>query len=160
MAVDGIARNAPSIRMGEMSVAETGYLRTLLGSCIGVALYDHRYKVAGLAHIVLPDSRGTIDTPGKYADTAIPLLIQQLEALVEKKLRLSAKIAGGSNMFATSATKSVGEQNITAIERLLDQRKIPIVARHLGGTQGRRMTIEVATGQVSIEVVGATSTEI
>ena len=31
----------PSIRMGEMAVArEDGVLRTLLGSCIGLALYD------------------------------------------------------------------------------------------------------------------------
>ena len=42
-----------SIRMGEMSVASDGeLLRTLLGSCIGLALYDRRRQVGGLAHIV------------------------------------------------------------------------------------------------------------
>ena len=28
-------------------------------------------RLGGLAHVVLPDSRGTLEQPGKYADTAI-----------------------------------------------------------------------------------------
>ena len=48
-----------SVRMGEMQVGGNGdTLRTLLGSCIGLALYDRRRKIGGLAHIVLPESRG------------------------------------------------------------------------------------------------------
>ena len=65
-----------SIRMGEMSVAADGVqLRTLLGSCVGLALHDRRHKVGGLAHIVLPRARGKTDRPGKFVDTAIPTLI-------------------------------------------------------------------------------------
>ena len=52
-----ITTTPPSIRMGEMAVAiNDGVLRTLLGSCIGLALYDQNRRVGGLAHVVLPDS--------------------------------------------------------------------------------------------------------
>lgn len=57
--MDRIMPAAPgSIRMGEMSVAmRGGLLRTLLGSCVGLALHDRCQQVGGLAHIVLPMHR-------------------------------------------------------------------------------------------------------
>ena len=48
---------------------ERGTLRTLLGSCVGLALYDRRLRVAGLAHIVMPRARGRQRADGKLVDT-------------------------------------------------------------------------------------------
>ncbi len=144
-----------SIRMGEMDVAKNlGVLRTLLGSCVGLALYDRRFKIAGLAHIVLPASRGSTDLPGKYVDTAIPLLVSEMEELAGSVLKPTAKIAGGANMFSTSAERTIGLQNIEASELLLARLQIPIVARHCGGEQGRRMLLDARTGRVVVEMVG------
>jgi chemotaxis protein CheD len=72
-----------------------------------------------------------------------------------ERLSLQAKIAGGANMFVTADTRgTIGAQNIAAVERLLDELRIPISARHCGGEQGRRMTLDVATGTVTIQIVG------
>ena len=150
-----------SLPMGELAVARTnGVLRTLLGSCLGLALYDSRLKVAGLGHIVLPASQGRNTTPGKYADTAVPELIRQMQALVsEERLKLRAKIAGGANMFVSAdSSNTIGAQNILAVERLLDELRIPIIGRHCGGELGRRMLLDATTGMVTIDVVGAEST--
>ena len=141
--------------MGEMAVCAGGKLRTLLGSCVGVALYDHKQGLGGLAHIVLPDSRGVSEMPGKYVDTAIPMLIDQLTKLSGGELRLRAKIAGGANMFSTKAVETIGDQNQSAIESLLQECGISVIARHCGGTQGRRMTLDTTSGEVFIEIVGA-----
>ena len=144
-----------SLRMGEMDVAcVDGKLRTLLGSCVGLALYDRRQRIGGLAHIVLPEARGKSQRPGKYVDTAIPLLVSQMRDVAESDLRLSAKIAGGASMFATSEAGNIGQQNVAACEDALKALRIPIVARHCGGEQGRRMTLEIANGNVVIEIVG------
>ncbi len=68
----------PSIRMGEIRVDGDGNtLHTLLGSCVGLALYDRQQKIGGLAHIVLPDSRGSEHRLGKYVNTAVPSLMDQ-----------------------------------------------------------------------------------
>jgi chemotaxis protein CheD len=142
--------------MGEIAVAaNSGVLRTLLGSCIGLALYDRRHKVGGLAHVVLPQSRGKDDPVGKFMDTAIPGLLREMEAVGGRRLRPEARIAGGANMFATTVTNTVGRQNIEACERLLQECGIPLVARHCGGEQGRRMKLDAGSGLVTIEIVGA-----
>ena len=132
-----------------------GELRTLLGSCIGLALYDRRRKIGGLAHIVLPQRERRTDRPGKFADTAIPALIEQMEELAGGELSLIAKMAGGASMFSTTAAGNIGAQNSEACEALLravadsDHRQ-GIVAAH----QGRRMVFDTATGRVVIEIVG------
>ncbi len=151
----------PSIRMGEMDVAiRDGVLRTLLGSCIGLALYDRKYKVAGLAHIVLPISRGRTELPGKFVDTAIPTLVKDMEARAGSALKPTARIAGGANMFSSAAERTIGLRNIEASERLLAELRIPVVARHCGGEQGRRMSLDSQTGRVVVEIVGCDPIEL
>ena len=150
-----------SIRMGEMSVANDGdLLRTLLGSCIGLALFDRQRKVGGLAHIVLPSARGKTDSPGKFADTAIPKLIEDMESLAGVELKLTAKMAGGACMFSKSAAANIGSQNTETCERLLGELGIPIVAKHCGGSKGRRMSLDTGNGRVVIEIVGQAPIEL
>ncbi len=145
----------PSIRMGEMSVAAAGEeLRTLIGSCIGLVLFDRRQRIGGLAHIVLPSSNGRSDRPGKFADTAIPMLIAEMRKLADGELKLTAKMAGGASMLTTPATRHIGLQNIESCQEQLAELRIPILAKHCGGRQGRRMLLDTSNGNVVIEVVG------
>lgn len=138
-----------------MSVANNGdSLRTLLGSCVGLSLYDRHLKIGGLAHIVLPSSKGKTDRPGKYVDTAVPTLIEKMERLAKNKLVLTAKIAGGASMFENSIAANIGGQNIQVCEELLRQLGIPIVGKHCAGNQGRRMSLNTSDGSVVIAIVG------
>jgi chemotaxis protein CheD len=144
-----------TVRMGEMRVdRDGGTLRTLLGSCVGLALYDRRRKIGGLAHIVLPDSRGKTDRPGKFVDLAIPALIEQMEKLAGEKLRLTARIAGGASMFATSTAGNIGQQNAESCRQTLSNLRIPVLASDCGGEKGRRMSFDTENGNVVIEIVG------
>ncbi|MFN7807004.1 MAG: chemotaxis protein CheD [Planctomycetaceae bacterium] len=147
----------PALRMGELAVCQKGdSLRTLLGSCLGVVLYDRRLKLGGLAHVVLPCGSGNAELPGKYANTAIPELLRRMRLLAKgETLRPVAKLVGGANMFNSSGSSAtIGEQNIQAVEKLLEEQKIPVVARHVGGEQGRRMLLDSATGLVTVEIAG------
>ncbi len=155
------ARDVSSLRMGEMDVG-TGdtFLKTLLGSCVGLALYDRSAGVGGLAHIVLPASRGHDGPAGKFVDTAIPELIDRIRQIGGQPSRLSAKLAGGASMFDTQSASAIGDQNVEAIREELSGRSIPVAAIHCGGTQGRRMTFWPAIGKVLIEIVGSESIEI
>ena len=151
----------PSIRMGEFSVSKgDGVLYTLVGSCIGLALYDGAHKVAGLAHVVLPKSRNSTDSSGKFVDTAIPALLRDMSRLARGAINPTARLTGGANMFATNAILTIGQQNIEASERILDEMGIPIVGGHCGGEKGRRVTLAAATGLITIEIVGADPIEL
>jgi chemotaxis receptor (MCP) glutamine deamidase CheD len=48
----------------------------------------------------------------------------------------------------------VGDLNVDALEKLLRQADIPIMARAVGGSRGRRMTLDIGSGQITIESVG------
>jgi chemotaxis protein CheD len=145
-----------AIGMGEIGSAhDTGVLRTFVGSCVGVALYNRRLKIACLAHIMLPESKGRSSQPGKFADTAIPEMLRQLKQLSHgQTVRWSAKMAGGAKMFAFQSGMTVGEQNILAVEQILGNLDIPLLGRCCGGTQGRRIALDVATGTMTIETMG------
>lgn len=149
------------VGMGEIEVVRGAFrLRTLLGSCIGLVLYDHRNQVGGLAHVVLPSSNGQTTTLGKYADTAIVEMLRQIEELGGRERQLSAKVTGGANMFATSGPMTIGDQNIAAVESILKKMCIPVIARDCGGKAGRRVAFEVDTGRVIVETVGSSPIEI
>jgi len=152
----------PSIRMGElMVIQDDGELRTLLGSCVGIALYDHSSKVGGLAHAVLPRSPGGDDvSEGRFVDTAAEALVRRMAELAGRPVRPTARIAGGAEMFKTSALVSIGAQNIEASEQVLAGMGIPIVDRHCGGKQGRRMSFDTGSGRITVEMVGQAPVEL
>jgi chemotaxis protein CheD len=149
-------------------VASPTRIRTLLGSCVGVVLYDRVARLGGLAHIVLPTARGSVDHPGKYADTAIPMLIADFDRRLGGKAqpRLIAKLVGGANMFQMdpgvreNSGLNIGRRNQEAIEQILNTLTIPIIARDMGGCTGRRLTLDTTSGMVTIRVPGGTDYEL
>lgn len=147
----GPAQKEFKVGMGDLAVmSESGILRTLLGSCIGLVLYDVVHRIGGLAHIVLPASNGDTTAPGKYADTALPALLIAMKQAGAQTNRVTAKLAGGANMFGTKA-RTIGDQNLDAIEGLLSRNGIHVVGKHCGGRYGRRLGFDVSSGTVMIE---------
>ncbi len=141
-------------------VLDPGTIMTIgLGSCIGIALYDKTLKVAGLAHIMLPDSTQfkVATNPMKFADLAIPLLIDKMEAKGCKKRNLTAKIAGGASMFNfsdKSIISDIGKRNSESVKKTLKEQGIPIIGEETGGDKGRTMILSATDGKVTLKVVG------
>lgn len=131
-----------------------------LGSCVGIAIRDPVTKVGGLAHIMLPDStaiRGGESNIPKFADTGIEELVRQMEALGAKRSRMTAKLAGGAMMFAfqnKSDLVRIGERNVEAARRKLEELQIPVLAADTGETYGRTVTFYPETGDYVIRAVG------
>lgn len=143
------------VRMADYAVGgEEHVLATLgLGSCIGISLYDRFKRVGGLVHIMLPENPGGKKTV-KYADTAIPFLISQLEKMGAQKRRLSAKIVGGAAMFKSesgNAVMQIGERNIEAVKKYLRKERIDIEASDVGKDYGRSMYFYLDDGRVEIK---------
>lgn len=146
-----------SVPIGRWAVAPAPTrIQTLLGSCVAVILYDRAGKLGALAHVVLPDSRGAADHPGKYADTAIPAMLAELRGRAGPAVngRLTARLVGGAAMFQTSQPVSIGTANREASERILAALGVPIVGRDLGGEAGRRVVFDTATGVLTIRTPG------
>ncbi|GHV33060.1 putative chemoreceptor glutamine deamidase CheD [Synergistales bacterium] len=137
-----------------------------LGSCIGLVIFDTMAKIAGMAHIMLPDSRGTkvIEKVGKFADTAVPTVIDEMIKKGASKSRMKAKIAGGAQMFAlpgvTTDFLSVGVRNVKETTSMLQKSGISLVASDTGGNKGRTVEFSTTTWMLAIKTLGKGKTEI
>jgi chemotaxis protein CheD len=130
-----------------------------LGSCIGIALFDSKKKIGGLSHIMLPDSTqfNKITNENKFADLAIPALIEKMIELGASKRNIKAKIAGGASMFNfsdKSMIMDIGKRNGISVKKVLSELTINLVSEDIGGNKGRTMILDVANGNVSIRTVG------
>lgn len=130
-----------------------------LGSCVGIVLYDPVKKLAGMVHVMLPDSTKIIhnENKAKFADTGINELLDRLVKLGASRSRITAKIAGGAQMFGfqnASDLLRVGEKNVEATKLQLQKLKIPILAQDTGANYGRTIEFYPETGELLIKSVG------
>jgi len=147
-----------AVRMGEIAVSASAaevLLSIGLGSCIGLALVDQRRGIAGLAHVMLPESIGAGGPPGKYADTAVPELLARTVALGAARTSLRAVLVGGAQMFALGGGNplDIGVRNEAAVRGLLAAERIPVVAAETRGANGRTIRV-VPGGAVTVKEAG------
>ncbi|WP_027414626.1 chemotaxis protein CheD [Aneurinibacillus terranovensis] len=152
--------NIVKVGMADLNIAKSpDRIRTTgLGSCVGVVLFDTTTKIGGMAHVMLPDSslsKGSVNI-AKYANTAIPKLIDDMEKAGASRYKLVAKLAGGAQMFAFSSgsdTMRIGPRNVEACKIALNSARIPILAEDTGGNCGRTIELDSGTGVLSIRTV-------
>lgn len=149
------------IGMADLNVCTSpNALTTLgLGSCVGVVLYDTTSKIAGMVHVMLPDSTKIKNNTNraKFADTGIDELLSHVIKLGGNRTRLIAKIAGGAQMFSFSSDNDmlrIGERNVEATKLRLKQLGIRLVAEDTGLNYGRTIEFYTATGELHIKSVG------
>jgi chemotaxis protein CheD len=96
-----------SVRMGERAISRGETLVCFgLGSCIGLVLVDRRRRLAGMAHIMLPEP----------AHAEVPALVGELVGAGALRPRIEAVIVGGASMFATaSEALEIGARNDAAV---------------------------------------------
>ncbi len=154
-------KNMIVVGMADLNTTKSpGVLTTLgLGSCVGIALYDPVTKVAGLAHVMLPDSKQIKNNSNiaKFADTATLKLIKDMLVLGAQKSRLKAKLAGGAQMFAFDSKNEsmrIGDRNVEASINILKQLSIPIIGRDTGSSYGRTVELYSEDGRFVIKTIG------
>lgn len=125
-------------------------IMTVLGSCVAVCLWDQKCKVAGINHYLLPLWNGEGFKSLKYGNVSITKLIEEMISNGASKNNLVAKIFGGATINLSSAF-SIGDRNILIAEDLLADYRIPIVARDVGGAQGRKVIISSVDGSVYVK---------
>ena len=140
------------VNMGMICFGKTPEkLGTLLGSCIGLALYDKKRKIGALAHIMLPlneninESTAEKSQNGKYADTAINEMVKYLRNNGVCNGEIEAKFAGGAEMFSIKKTNAmkIGKRNEEAVKQILREKNIRIVNSDTGGNTGRKIIFDL-----------------
>lgn len=130
---------------------EPHVIKTVLGSCISVCLFDPQISVGGINHYMLPWWTGEGLATPKFGNIAIDVLMERVLSLGAQQNRLVAKIFGGAEQFGTVSMYAIGRRNIEVAEKQLSQYKIPVVSSSTGGTLGRKIMFHSDTGMVQMK---------
>jgi len=136
---------------GKLHASRNPYLlKTILGSCVAICLWDKHEHIGGMNHFMLPLWNGEGLASPKYGNIAIELLINKMLLLGCQKKNISAKIFGGGSVIKgnESSLYSIGERNIQLAKELLEKEHIKIIAQSVGGFQGRKILMNTNNFQI------------
>jgi chemotaxis protein CheD len=155
-----LAQNIIEVNMAHLVVAQApGSLVTrALGSCVGITLWDPERKTGGMAHAMLPDinKARTKTNPGRFVNSAIVKMVEDLERMGSPRRALVAKLFGGAHMFAFISADSmlnIGQKNVEMSHAMLQELGIRLHAQETGGTFGRTIALNLETGKVIVSTI-------
>ena len=127
-------------------------VKTILGSCIGVAIHDPVLRLGGLCHYLLPESPD--DTAStRYGDVALPYLLSKFKKVGSQRKDLRAWIVGGSLLLDAHEIFFVGDRNADFAEKFLKELGVRVVQNETRGYRGRKLTFQTHDGSIKIEEI-------
>ena len=141
-------------------VKEPTILRTLLGSCVGIAFREPHLGLGALCHPMLPRFpvkqalTMTRSAGRRYVDYAVRDLTRQFDALGARRDEVEVKLFGGGDVLLTGndATRpTVGRLNIEVAIKVLEEEGFCIIASSLGGQRGINIYFNTWTGEVLLQ---------
>lgn len=158
MALDVVTSERIMLSLGEWAVSDDPERELVclgLGSCVAFCAYDPQKHIAGMAHMVLPDSDHgkRSGAEAKFVDLAVPLVLREMEQLGALRSRLVIHLAGGAQMLSGASftdTMMIGQRNVEAAHAALDEHRLKIASEDTGGDAGRTVKLSVASGALDI----------
>lgn len=154
-----------SVASGQYIVCRGGkeILEAYLGSCVGVALYDRKAGVGGLAHFLLPEPIGMdhLWQAECYAATGLPRF---LDAMVQEGASLEgleACVAGGALVGPLSNQDlelDIGGRTAEVVDEILRKESVFVEDEETGGFFTCRLSINLDTWECRISPLGGKQT--
>jgi chemotaxis protein CheD len=143
---DAILRRSFYLQPGGVhSSAEPTEVVTLLGSCVSVCLFDPAARVGGVNHFLLPQGPSADGSP-RYGTNAMALLLEEVLALGASASALRAKVFGGASTLRPAFGRSIAEKNVELALHVLEEARIPVLERDVGGDRGRKLVFHTDVG--------------
>lgn len=157
-----------NVGVGELAINKApAILETRgLGSCVGVTFYDEKNKIGALAHVMLPSYMNSKETNTsekvkfKYADYALPYILNKMIFMGSNKKDIVAKIVGGASMFKRKSNiLNIGEQNVSAVKEFLSENNLRLKHEEIGGEMGRSIFFDLSNGKILMRIYGLSNGE-
>jgi chemotaxis receptor (MCP) glutamine deamidase CheD len=132
---------------------EPTVIKTLLGSCIAVCLWDSVRGIGGMNHFMLPRSSGRIDgDAARFGVHAMDCLIGAMMKLGADRRRFVAKVFGGAHVLAVRESEDgVPQQNIAFIREFLADEGLPVLGEDVGGYTPRHVHFHTDSGRALVK---------
>lgn len=140
---------------GQWYFGDTGAtLKTLLGSCVAIAVWHPGKGIGGMCHSLLPtrhrDFHGHPDA--RFADEAMALMLHEIHRHHTHPHDYHAHLYGGADVIPDDAMVkfNVGERNVQKAWELLDQHGFQLQTVDVGGDDSRHVSIDLSNGRVAL----------
>ncbi|SCY34328.1 chemotaxis protein CheD [Desulfoluna spongiiphila] len=133
---------------------EPAVIRTLLGSCVSVCLFDPVSRVGGMNHILLPGRADLkrFNLSARYGINSMELLINAVMMRGAERSRIRAKVFGGASVIpGLIEAQAVGRKLSEFVITFLANEGIPVVSRDLGGIYVRKLIFHTRTGDAFLK---------
>lgn len=145
------------------------HVRTLLGTCVAIAIWHPGKRVGGMCHFLLPTRWHSAVSAGAaagfYADEVMGLFADALASSKTRSRDYVVKLFGGGNMFPNQhsswpcdgkgcrdpfrkACPNIGCRNISAARGLLAAHDYAVDSEHVGGSGSRHILFNLGNGVV------------
>jgi chemotaxis protein CheD len=132
------------------ATSEDVVLRTVLGSCVSVCIWDPVARVGGMNHFLLAKTPPDGGPTGRYGDSSTLELIAQLRGMRASRRHMKAKVFGGAGVFGNEGHMGqLGRDNVHAALQVLGHHGIAVTGQDVGGTNGRRVVFRLSDGTTS-----------
>lgn len=133
-------------------------IKTVLGSCVSVCIFDKENGVGGINHFMLPYWMGNELASPKFGNVAMKKLVEKAISLGADLKYLKAKVFGGAEVLNyPNCHFKIGSKNIEVARLFLSEFGIPIISSDTGGSEGRKITFNTESGEVySKKIVSST----
>jgi chemotaxis protein CheD len=132
-------------------------ITTLLGSCVGVMLYDNVVRVKGMNHFLLPSSCAQSESC-RFGLYAMETMLNEMYKLGCKKDNISAKIAGGATILQ-DLTENIGERNVMFARSFCRSEGIRVISESVLGNNGRVVMLDNDFKTVAKPIINRTMDE-
>jgi chemotaxis protein CheD len=144
---------------GDLSVhADPLRIKTIVGSCVAVCLWDAAARVGGVNHYLLAEPAPK-DVPGtRFGSYANRRLIELVCQAGGRPHRLEASVIGGGHPVDSIRTHAIGDDNVAVALDVLEAHGIRVVRRETGGDFGRKLLFSTADGTLLVRPLGNKAT--
>jgi chemotaxis protein CheD len=157
---DPVSSDSHFLHAGRAFVsAQAKSIVLILGSCVGLCVWDSVNAIGGAVHYMLPswDGRG-VPSP-RYGNVAISMLLQKLLEAGANRANLRAKVFGGGCLFDSlrepnsNKEQHLGSRNVEIALELLAKAHIPVVSTDVGLDRGQRIVFRTDTGDALVTIL-------
>lgn len=157
------------LKPGELCVSKRPVVvTTVLGSCVSATFYHQASGMAAICHALQPrcaqgeSCQAPCNVRYRYAVCAIQAMTRQMSSRGIRPREIEVKLFGGAALIGSSrpeaAATSMGRQNVTAAMETISDCGLLIKVMDVGGSFGRKIIFDTATGEVLMKRLRRTET--
>ncbi len=157
---DSASSNSHFLHAGQVFVStQPKSIALILGSCVGVCIWDPVNGIGGATHYMLPSWDGRGAPSPRYGSVAISILLQKLLEAGANRAQLRAKVFGGGCLFDSlrepnsRKEQHIGSRNVEIALEILAKAQIPVVSTAVGVDRGQRIAFRTDTGDAVIKIL-------